>query len=207
MDSMLAGKPVILITRILKGQKMTCELVSRSGSWREVADCANVTVNRPVGSVEPTSSWKRRMLLSEHSPIRKLWFDFKWTDLESWVSVHIVRHKIGIEHFVRTQRTDRTGVDRKKLPQDSLVEHRITINAQALITISRKRLCMNASPETRDAWTALLHQIKDIEPELYSACVVECVYRGYCPDFKKCGYSTTEDFQVQLEYYRTKSFI
>lgn len=52
------------------------------------------------------------MLLAEHSPIRKLIISWKWYDLLSWVSVHLVRHKFGVDHWVRTQRTDRTGIDR-----------------------------------------------------------------------------------------------
>lgn len=143
-----------------------------------------------------------RMLLCEHSPIRELVFDFKWTDLKYWVSVHIVRHKIGIEHYVRTQRSDRSGVDRDSLPQDSPVEHRISVNAQAMINISRKRLCMSASAETREAWKAVLECIREIESELFHACQKDCVYRGACYEYKSCGYSKSEDFQRELEKYR-----
>ena len=69
------------------------------------------TVGKDKG-VYPTAAWKKKILLAEHSPIRLMQFAWKWSDLPYWVSVHIVRHKIGIEHFVSTQRTDRTGVDR-----------------------------------------------------------------------------------------------
>lgn len=181
---------------------MKAEFISRKGSWREVADCANVTIHKGEGINEPSSKWKRRMLLCEHSPIRELFFDFKWTELKYWVSVHLVRHKIGIEHFVRSQRTDRTGVARDELPQDSPVEHRICVNAQAMINISRKRLCNNASPETKTAWQAVLETIKDKEPELYSVCVPDCIYRGYCYEFKSCGYYKTEEFKKCLTEYR-----
>ena len=85
------------------------------------------------------------MLLCEHSPIRELIFDFQWTGLKYWVS----------EHFVRTRREDRTGSERDGLPQGSPVEHRISVNAQAMIQISRRRLCRGASPETREAWAAV----------------------------------------------------
>ena len=57
-----------------------------------------------------------------------------------------------IEHIVTTKRTDRTGVSRDELEQGSLVNHECDANAQALINISRKRLCHCASPETRKAW-------------------------------------------------------
>lgn len=181
---------------------MKAEFMEKKGSWRDVADCANVTIHKEEGTNEPSSRWKRRMAMCEHSPIRQLAFDFKWTDLPSWVSVHFVRHKIGIEHWVRSQRTDRTGEDRTKLPQDNPVEHRIEVNAQALINISRKRLCRCASPETREAWQAVLDALKPIEPELVSACVPDCVYRGWCYEYKTCGWFRTEAFTKRLEEYR-----
>lgn len=181
---------------------MEAEFLGRKGTWRDVADCANVTIHKEAGTAEPSPRWKRRMALCEHSPIREISFDFKWTSLKYWVSVHLVRHKIGIEHFVRTQRTDRTGVDRNALPQDNPVEHRIQVNAQAMIAISRKRLCASAAPETREAWQAVLDALKPTEPELVSACVPDCVYRGWCFEYKSCGYFRTEAFAAHLAAYR-----
>ena len=181
---------------------MKAELISRKGTWREVADCANVTINRGEGTKVPSPQWKRKMLLCEHSPIREMVFDFKWTKLKYWISVHFVRHKIGIEHFVRTQRTDRTGVDRNALTQDSLVEHHISLNAQAMINISRKRLCNSAASETREAWKAVLKEIKEKEPELYAVCVPDCIYRGWCYEYKSCGYYKTGEYRKRLEEYR-----
>ncbi|MDD4871385.1 MAG: thymidylate synthase ThyX [Kiritimatiellae bacterium] len=181
---------------------MKAQFISQKGSWREVADCANVTIHKSEGINNPSSKWKRKMILCEHSPIRELFFDFKWTDLKYWISVHFVRHKIGVEHYVRSQRTDRTGIDRDNLAQESLVEHRICINAQSLINISRKRLCNNASKETKEAWEALLETIKDKEPEIFSACVPDCIYRGWCYEFKSCGYFKTEQYKNKLDEYR-----
>jgi hypothetical protein len=181
---------------------MKAEYITTKGSWREVADCANLTINKGEGTNEPSSKWKKRMLLCEHSPIRELFFDFKWTELKYWVSVHFVRHKIGIEHYVRSQRADRTGINRDELSQDSLVEHRICVNLHSIINISRKRLCNNASKETKEAWSAILETIKDKEPELYSICVPDCIYRGFCYEFKCCGYSKTDEYNNQLKEYR-----
>ena len=142
------------------------------------------------------------MLLCEHSPIRNLLVKCKWTDLMYWVSVHFVRHKIGIEHWVRTQRTDRTGADRDELPQGNLVEHEILANAQALINISRNRLCRQASKETQAAWRALLDSIQRDQPEIVTACVPDCIYRGWCYEFKSCGYHLTESYREALSHYR-----
>ena len=172
------------------------------GSWRDVADSARTTINMKPGKGEPSSSWKRRMLRCEHAPIRQMSISAKWTDLPYWVSVHMVRHKIGIEHFVRTQRSDRAGEDRNCKSQDAPVEHEILATYQAIITISRKRLCTSASRETREAWKLLLDEIRKLDPELYDACVPECEYRGWCMEYKSCGYHKTEGFRKALAEYR-----
>lgn len=181
---------------------MHVKFLKTKGTWRDVADSARTTINREAGTKEPSSNWKRRMLLAEHSPIRRLSISTKWYDLKYWVSVHLVRHKFGIDHWVRTQRTDRTGVDRNEIPQGALVEHEIEFNAQSAINISRKRLCKQASPETTDAWDAVLTSIEATEPELVSCCVPECIYRGFCPEYISCGYHKTKRFAKELAIYR-----
>ena len=129
---------------------------------------------------------------------------WKWSGLKSWVSVHFVRHKHGIEHWVSTQRTDRTGVDRDASRQDTPVDHECLANAQSLIFISRRRLCGQASPETREAWKEVKRQVADFDPVLASVMVPECIYRGFCPEFKSCGFADTEEYKRQLAEYRRK---
>ena len=183
---------------------MYVRFLKSKGTWRDIADSARTTIGKEAGEGEPTSSWKRRMLLSEHSPIRKLIISWKWFNLPSWVSVHFVRHKFGIEHWVRTQRTDRTGINRDKLPQGELIEHEAEATSQAIINISRKRLCKQASPETREAWeTFLVMAVLPEETELYHCCVPDCIYRGHCYEYNSCGYHKTNDFQERLAKYRS----
>lgn len=182
---------------------MWVKYLGTKGTWREVADSANTTINKEAGTKEPSSEWKRRMLLCEHSPIRHLLIKCKLYELKYWVSVHLVRHKYGIEHWVRTQREDRTGIDRNELPQGSPVEHEFLANAQAMIYISRKRLCNQASKDTRDAWQAVLDAVKEEQPELYKVCVPDCVYRGWCYEYKSCGYYKTQSFNERLAEYRS----
>jgi hypothetical protein len=182
---------------------MYVKLLDIKGSWRHVADTARTTVNMPQGEGEPPSLWKKKMLLAEHSPIRKLILAWKWIDIKYWISVHFVRHKFGIEHFVRSQRDDRTGIPRDDLPQSSLVDHECEANAQAIINISRKRLCRNAHIETREAWQKFLDTVvKPYIPELYEVCVPDCVYRGWCYEINSCGYFRTYDYHVRLLQYR-----
>ena len=67
--------------------------------------------------------------------------------------MHLVRHWLGFIPFVHSQREDRRQLEvpRDELPQGALNDMDISINAQAMINVSRKRLCSKASPETRDA--------------------------------------------------------
>jgi hypothetical protein len=88
------------------------------------------------------------------------------------------------------------------MPQSAPVDHECFANAQALIFISRKRLCRQASPETTAAWKLVLDEVKQCEPELHSVCVPECVYRSFCPEFKSCGYVETAAYQEALAAYR-----
>lgn len=182
---------------------MNFKITDHRDVWQKVKDLTMTTIGKNTGSY-PTSEWKRKLLLSEHSPIRKITLDGKWKDLKYWVSVHIVRHKFGIDHMVSTQRTDRTGINRDDKKQGDLVDHSITANAQAMINISRKRLCMSASKETRDAWKATMRELRKVEPELESVCVRECIYRGFCPEMFPCGYSKTDKFKAELLAYRNE---
>ena len=179
---------------------MRAELINYVDHWQEVKDAAMNTIGKESGKY-PSSEWKKKILLAEHSPIRLLVFTIRITDLPYWVSVHLTRHKIGIEHFVSTQRTDRTGVDRDGLRQDALVTHTMVINAQALINISRKRLCRQAAMETYIAWNEILQTLYDVEPELWSVCQPECVYRGFCPEMRCCGYVLKEDYKNEWHEY------
>lgn len=173
------------------------------GKWTDIKNAARTTIGLDLTNKEPNSKWKKQILLCEHSPIRKLWINWKWKDLKSWISVHFVRHKYGIEHFVKTQRTDRTGINRDDLPQSNLVNHECDADAQAIINISRKRLCSCASKETRETWQEFLNIIvKPNEPELYSVCVPECIYRGWCFEFESCGFFKTDNYKEWLEEYR-----
>lgn len=43
----------------------------------------------------------------------------------------------------------------------------------------------------------------EMEPELASCMVKECIYRGFCPEMFGCGFDQTEAFQKELETYRS----
>ena len=174
-------------------------------TWAKVKEAARTTISKDGEGAYPTDSWKKTILLAEHSPIRLIRTSWKWKDLKSWVSVHFVRHHAGIEHFVSTQRTDRTGIDRDASRQDARVSHECEANAQALIFISRRRLCNQAALETREAWKEVRSRIKERDPVLASVMVPECIYRGFCPEFHSCGYVDTAAYAERLKEYRDKN--
>lgn len=187
--------------------------VTRITEWNLVLDTARLTINKDPLYKIPSEKFKSSILLAEHSPIRTLQYMIEIKNIPSWVSQHIARHDAFAYHtvregehdihFVGTQRSDRTGLDRGKMPQDSLVNHTIYLNSQDLINISRKRLCFCASPETRAVWKQIIEKIREIDPTLASKCVPECLYRGFCPEFMStCKYSQTLDYQKKLVEYR-----
>ena len=165
---------------------MKTELLKVKGDWQEVVDDCRVTVSKPPLGHEPSIDFKRRVLIAEHSPIRDISFRWKWTDIKSWVATHWVRHHW--ECRVSTQRTDRTGKKRDKLPQDAPVTFTGEANVQALIDTMRKRLCYQASPETRKYAEDLKRTITEVEPEIGNVLVPNCVYRCGCPEMQSCGY-------------------
>ena len=163
-----------------------------------------LTTQRKQSDKIPSSELKKRMIISEHSPIRDLKVVWEWIDLPYWVSVHLTRHKIGIDHYVSSQRNDIQKLyDRRKASQDSPVNHRCSANFQAILNISRARLCLNASTETRAAWNLFLEELFDYEPELVGLCVKPCIYRnGICPEvFKPCGYNKTDHYKLYQKVY------
>lgn len=138
----------------------------------------------------PTDEWKVKLLKANHSPVRTLQFCFKLVDIPYWVSVHLVRHKHA-EPFVSSQRDDRqTMYKRDEAPQGAPVTMGWYMNAEELITIAHKRLCRQASPETRQLVQMICDKVIEVNPEFKDLLVPNCVYRGgLCDEFHCCGYN------------------
>lgn len=182
--------------------------------WKRALNAARRTIGKASLDKEPSKSWEAKMLLAEHSPIRLLEYEWTWTDIMQWVTTHLVRHHEGCEKFVHTQRGDRRAIlneynvsSRNELPQGATNDMDMTANAQALINISRKRLCNCASKETRDAWKQVKDAIREVDPVMADKMVPECIYRGFCPEFMNpCGYANTEKYQQDLKRYRNTDY-
>ena len=200
---------------------------SPKADWIRVVNAARRTWGKKPINHEPSDSFKKKVLLAEHSPIRLLEYDFTIEDVRQWVTVHLVRHHEGCEKFVHSQRQD-INADIENITKKVIEvladagmlkdgwrerdymfqgEHNdmdMTCNAQAFINISRKRLCTCASPETREAWKLVIEMLKEVDPILASKCVPECVYRGFCPESGRCcGYCNTEAYKERLKDYRS----
>lgn len=127
-----------------------------------------------------------KMYKSEHSPIRTQLFWIEMLDIPTFVSVHLVRHKVGVEHFVKSNRVDRGGD--QNAAREAPIKHGMLINAQALINIARKRLCSTASIETRQLMEIIKDKITEVDKDLAACLIPECEYRGgFCWEFKCCG--------------------
>ena len=175
---------------------------SVGGTYRDVADSARTTINMDKGTKAVSDEYMYKMYKAEHSCIRLREFEIIIENIPYWVAMHFCRHHIGVEKFVSTQRTDRTGEDRNCKSQDSPVRLQMNCNAQAMINISRKRLCNQASKETREVWEMVIEKLKEIDRPLYDCCKRECIYRGSCPELNPCGYSKTDKFKKELVLYQ-----
>ncbi len=151
-------------------------------------ECTVGTIGKEART-PPTIEFVRKMLIARHSPIRELNFSYVLRDIPYWVSVHLVRHHVGFQAYVQSQRNDRqTNYDRTKAPQDAPVTMRITLNAEALLTLANKRLCMKASPETREVVQRMCSLAEKVMPELRGLLVPMCEYHdGVCDEIEGCG--------------------
>lgn len=161
--------------------------------WEWVKTCTLNTVGKK-SLTAPTEEWKKKLLLSEHSPLRELWFGFRM-EIPYYVSVHYVRHHIGVNHYVQSQRNDRQEkYDRAKAPQGEMVSHIMSVNAQELVFMAHKRLCKQADTYTRAVMEEIVRQVVERFPEFEEVLVPLCEYRNkYCTEFFPCGGNKGEE--------------
>lgn len=159
--------------------------------WMLCKKCTLVTVGKD-SEKPPTDEWKRKILKARHSPIRVLEFIFRLKGIPSWVSVHLARH-IHAVPFIKTQRNDRQdNYDRNKASQDTPVDMCWLINAEELMVVANKRLCFQASPETREVVQAICDEVVKVNPEFEEFLVPMCYWKnGKCDEFNCCGLNET----------------
>ena len=164
---------------------MKTEIIKIKGDWQEVVDDCRATVGKAGRGKDPSRTFKRAILIAEHSPIRDISIKWHWKGIKTWIAVHWVRHKW--EKFVRTQRDDRTGIPRDELPQGQPIDFTGDANVQHLIDTWRKRLCGAAHPQTVAYARDFKQVLEAVEPEIAGVLVPNCIYRGGCPEMTCCG--------------------
>lgn len=168
--------------------------------WHQARDRARRTVGKDEIGSKVSDKFKAELVVSEHSPLRELRFLLQFRGIPTYVAQQFSRHRIGIqnpgdylyleeaiapadvEHYVRTQRTDRTGEARGS--QEAPIDYDCIINAQGLIDMSKKRLCMAADPKAHALWLEVKKAVTELEPELGAMMVPSCLYRGFCPEVR-----------------------
>jgi len=171
-------------------------------SLTNVQECARVArlTQGLKGDNVSLETW-RKWLWAEHAMIRVFILAIEMHNIPYYASVHLVRHKIGVEHFVRSQRPtamNPVDYDRRKAPQDALVNHTMILNPQALINISRKRLCNKADVITQSIWRQVYQTIAEHDDPFVAAIATvmmpDCEYRGgVCHEIAPCGKVETKE--------------
>lgn len=178
--------------------------------WRRVKNHCRTTDNKDFTEKDATDIFKKKLLISEHSPIRLLEFDWTWKAIKYWLSTEMSRHKY--EKFISTARDDRGFSERKTeegytvwdeatkqnieyhplsrddAPQKNPVNFDGYANMQNLIDVWRKRLCFCCTKDARELaedFKYVLHETHPIEADVLQK---NCIYRCGCPEFKSCGY-------------------
>lgn len=187
-------------------------LITNNG-WELARKYCRVTVGKEDLGYKVSDKFKRDLCYSEHSPIREIRFEIELKDIPVPISQQFSRHRIAtnagdflheninptdIEHYIKSQRPDRTG-----RPRGGSTDYIFTVNIQGLIDMSKKRLCLCASKEAYGIWNEVVSQICKIDPIIGGMLVPTCVYRGFCPEIKSCGYSKTDKFTDKLAKYRS----
>ena len=146
--------------------------------WKRVKNHCRTTDNKDFTENDASETFRKKLLMSEHSPIRLLEFDWSWKGIAYWVSTEWSRHKF--EKFISSQRDDRLIDDtpRGKKPQEAPVNFDGYANMQNLIDAWRKRLCFMATKEARglaEDFKITLHEDHPLEA---AVLVPNCIYRG-----------------------------
>lgn len=177
---------------------MRTKILKIKGDWQEVVDDCRATVAKPPLGKEPSTEFKRAMMLAEHDPIRDIEVRFMWSNIPYWVAMHWKTHTW--RSRTTTQRNDRQNqYDRGVAPQNTPVTFIGNINAQHCIDTARKRLCSMASQETRKYAEDLKQELHYYEPEISDVMVPNCIYRCGCPEPNGCGwFNKAVEFMPQL---------
>ena len=121
-----------------------------------------------------------------HSLTYTQMFTIRMYKIPSFVSVHFVRHHVGVCHYVKSMRDDRQP--EKEVDRNTPVNHMMFCNAEAVMAMARRRLCGMAHKNTRIVMEEIKRKMQLTDPALADMLVPTCVYRnGVCPEPKPCN--------------------
>lgn len=178
--------------------------------WRRVKNHCRTTDNKDFTENDASEVFKKKLLISEHSPIRLLEFDWSWKSIYYWLSTEWSRHKF--EKFISSQRDDRLidETPRGEKPQNALVNFDGYANMQNLIDAWRKRLCKAATDDARELAEDFKFELHKTHPFESDVLVPNCIYRMGCPEFKTCGYmkrfrNWIEKNNIEIDWFDIQS--
>lgn len=134
----------------------------------------------------PSPKLLRKVLAARHSPIRVLNFAFLLEGIPSNISTHLARH-VHATPFIASLRNDRQDrMDGDLAPRNTPVDMIYYVNAEELMVIANKRLCLLAAEKTREAVQGMCDLAETVMPELRGLLVPMCEY-GRCHEIHPCG--------------------
>ena len=137
--------------------------------------------------VPPSSNWKHRILAARHSPIRYLRYSFLGEGIPSNTAVHFCRH-VHAQPYCSSLRNDRQCVmDGDAARRDTPINMILDVNAEELMVMSNKRLCMKAAEKTREIMQEMCRLAQEATPELKGLLVPMCEWCGVCREMHPCG--------------------
>jgi len=157
--------------------------ITKYTNYSAMKKAMEYTSDKEINFTEKTAN---QMYNSQHSPIRTQRYLIELIEIPTFVSVHLVRHHVGIDHYVKSNREDRANVN-DTANRNTPVNHLMDLNAEALINIARKRLCFKASKETREVMEQIVLELSKQNDALANYLQPECWYRGgECHEQKSC---------------------
>ena len=151
--------------------------------------CIWVTMGKTeVPKILPSERLLRGALKARHSPIRVLNYAFLIEGIPSNTSTHLARHVHAVP-FISSLRNDRQErMDGDAARRDTPVDMIYYVNAEELQVIANKRLCMKASPKTREVVRMMCDEAIKATPEIGDMLIPNCQYHGgLCYELESCG--------------------
>ena len=169
--------------------KNKTQILEFNVNWNSIKRACMRTIGKEAGNKEPSHEWKKKLLVCQHSPIRKGIVTWKWNEIEYFSMAHFARHHVGITPYVETSRSDRTNIPREERKQTDKVSMEMDANIQSLIDMASRRLCNQADKTTIGYMQDLVSAIKEYDEDIAWALVPSCVRYGGCNEpFGNCTF-------------------